>query len=113
MLNTLGSISTVQLDFLKQYARDILKASPIPYVKDARVCGSLFDPYDSSGLVSSADTDFWIDHTETLEALTWARETANWPLGDLHDGHEFLLVLEVKHRLRPRSRSTPKTNPVS
>ncbi|KAL8932094.1 MAG: hypothetical protein Q9211_006532 [Gyalolechia sp. 1 TL-2023] len=108
-----SSISTVRLDIIKQYASDIMKASPIRYVKDARLCGSLFHPDDSSGLVSSANTSFWVDHTEPLEALAWAREAAHWPLGDLHDGHEFLLVLEAKHRPRSQSRSKFGSSPVS
>lgn len=86
-----------------------MKASPIRYVKDAKLRGRLFHPEDVSGLVSSVDTGFWVDHTEPLEALEWARDTKNWPLGELHDGHEFLLILEVTRRTRSRSRPTPRS----
>ncbi len=82
MLNIVGSISTVRLDFLKDYAESIMKASPIRYVKDAKLRGSLFNPEDTSGLVSSVNTGFWVDHTEPLQALAWARDTLPWPLGD-------------------------------
>lgn len=75
-----------------------MSASPVRYVKEARLHGSLFDPLDTSRLVSSADTGFGVDHAEPLEALAWARGARNWPLGDSQDGHEFLLVLEVGHR---------------
>lgn len=82
-----------------------MKASPISYVKDAKLRGSLFNPEDVSGLVASVETGFWVDHTEPLEALAWARRTIDWPLGELHDGHEFLLVLEARRRVRPPSQS--------
>ncbi|KAL9117750.1 MAG: hypothetical protein Q9187_005709 [Circinaria calcarea] len=101
-----SSIDTIRLDFIEEYAKGIMKASLIRYIKDAKLRGSLFDPENASGLVSSVDTGFWVDHTEPLEALAWVRDMVDWPLGDLHDGHEFLLVLEVRHRTRPKSRFT-------
>lgn len=84
-----------------------MRASPIRYVREARLRGRLFNPEDIIGLVSCADTNFWVDHTEPLEALGRAREIADWPLGDLHDGHEFLLILEARHR----TQSTPGAIP--
>jgi len=112
-LNITGSISTVRLDFIKAHAEKIMKASPIRYVKDAKLRGSLFNSEDASGLVSSVDTGFWVDHTEPLEALAWAQEIVDWPLGELHDGHEFLLVLEARRRTRSRSRSTSRPEALS
>lgn len=92
-----------------------MKVSPIRYVKEAKLRGSLFNPEDASGLVSSVDTSFWIDHTEPLEVLARTRETIEWPLGELNDGHEFWLILEARQRrsrsgLRPMSRP-PKYTP--
>jgi len=113
MLNMIGSINTVRLDFIKEHAEEIMKASPIRYVKEAKLRGSLFHPEDVSGLVSSVDTSFWVDHTEPLEALEWTRDTVDWPLGELHNGHEFLLVLEVRRRTGSRSRSTPRLKAAS
>ncbi|KAL2039895.1 hypothetical protein N7G274_007298 [Stereocaulon virgatum] len=103
-----NSINTVRLDFIKEHAEEIMRASPIQYVKDAKLCGSVFDPEDANGLVSSVDTGFWIDHTEPSEALAWARDMVDWPLGELHDGHEFLLILGVRRRFRSRPTSRPK-----
>jgi hypothetical protein len=57
-----------------------MKASPISYVKDAKLRGSVFDPDDTSGLVSSLDSGFFVDHNEPLEALAWVREEMDWPL---------------------------------
>lgn len=113
ILNMIGSINTIRLDFIKEHAEEIMKASPIRYVKDAKLRGSVFNPEDASGLVSSVDTGFWVDHTEPIEALAWARDMVDWPLGELHDGHEFLLVLKVRRRTRSRSRSTSRPKAVS
>ena len=112
-LNIIGSINTVRLGFIKEHAEKIMKASPIRYIKDAKLSGSLFNPEDASGLVSNVNTGFWVDHTEPLEALAWVRDMVDWPLGELHDGHEFLLVLEVRRRTRTRSRSTSRPKALS
>jgi hypothetical protein len=92
ILNIIGS-NTVRFDFIKKHAEEIMKASLIHFIKNTKLGGSLFNPEDTSRLVSIVDTDFWVDHTEQLEALAWAREIFDWPLGGLHDGHEFLLVI--------------------
>ena len=83
-------------------------ASPISYVKDAKLRGSAFNPDDISGLVSSVDSGFFVDHNEPLEALAWVREEMDWPLGELFDGHEFLLIIEARRRSRSRSTYRPK-----
>jgi hypothetical protein len=93
----------------RKYAEEIMKASPISYVKDAKFRGSVFDPGDTSGLVSSLDSGFFVDHNEPLEALAWVREEMDWPLGELFDGHEFILILEARRRSRSRSTSRLKS----
>lgn len=105
----IGGISTVAVGFIKDSAEAIMKASPITYVKDAELRGSLFDSTDTSGAVSSVDTKFFVDHTEALEALTWVREGQEWPLGELLDGYEFLFIIENRRRDRSRSRSTSRS----
>lgn len=49
MLNVTGSINTVRLNFIKELAEEIMTASPIRYVKEAKLRGTLFNPEDSSG----------------------------------------------------------------
>jgi hypothetical protein len=83
-----------------------MKASPVGYVRDAKLRGKLFDSEDTSGLVSSVDTGFFVDHEEPLEALAWVRESMDWPLGELFDGHEFILILQARRRCRSRSSSS-------
>lgn len=80
-----------------------MEASPISYVKAAELRGSLFDPEDTSGVISSVNTNFFVDHTEPLEALAWVRRGLGWPLGELLDGYEFLLMVEARRRDRSRS----------
>lgn len=82
-----------------------MKQSPIEYVGNAVLRGNLFEPDDTSGVISSACTNFFVDHAEPLEALHWVRQGLSWPLGELLEGHEFLLMIESRLRSRSRSRS--------
>ena len=109
----IGGITTVAIGFIRDNAEAIMKVSPISYVKDAELRGSLFDPEATSGVISSVYTNFFVDHTEPLEALAWIREGLDWPLGELLDGYEFLLMIEARRRDRSRSRSTSQPQPGS
>ncbi|KAK9241986.1 hypothetical protein V1506DRAFT_509881 [Lipomyces tetrasporus] len=102
------SINLVNLDFIRKYTEAVMKVSPISYVKDAKLRGSLFDPGDTSGRISSVDTNFFVDHAEPLEALAWVRQEFEWPLGELLEGNEFVIILEVRRRARSRSRSASR-----
>lgn len=73
-------------------------------IRDAKPRGTLFNAGDNSGAISCVFSNFFVDHLEPLEALSVMREYMNWPLGDLHDGHEFLLLLEARRRARSTSR---------
>ncbi|KAI2375422.1 hypothetical protein LOY91_002179 [Ophidiomyces ophidiicola] len=89
--------SRIRLDFIQAHAAAIMKASPVSYVRDARLHGSLFDSATNPhGAVSSADTNFHVDHREPSAALAEIRATMDhyWPLGDLGgDRHEYLLIV--------------------
>lgn len=80
-----------------------MEASLIGYAKDAKPCSSVFSPRDTSGLVLCVDSEFFFDPTEPLKALEYVRWWMNLPLGDLFDGHEFLLILEARRGFRSRS----------
>lgn len=110
---SIGGINTVAVGFIRDNAEPLMKTSPISYVKEAELRGSLFDSKDTNGVVSSVDTKFFVDHTEPLEALAWAREGLEWPLGELFDGYEFLLIIEARRRDRSRSRSASGLQPSS
>jgi hypothetical protein len=88
----------VSLDFVRENAIPIMEASSVGYVRKAELRGKLFDPDDTSGLVSAVNSKFFVDHGEPLEALEWVRASMDWPLGALLDGHEFLLIIKGKRR---------------
>lgn len=86
--------SDFPLDFARDHAAGIMAISPVNYIKDAKLRGSLFDSNDDSGMVSGVDSGFYVDHDEPFEALARFKEEGAWPLGDLPDGHEFLFIAE-------------------
>ena len=95
----------MDLDFIGKNANEVMSTSPIAYIRDAEVCGTIFNAGDTTGIVSGVNTSFFVDHTEPLEALAVVEEYWKWPLGKLPDGHEYLLILPAKEH-RSRSRST-------
>jgi len=86
----------MDLRYTSENAAAILDASPVQYVKESKPRGSLFHQDDTTGLVCGVDSKFLVDHAEILEVLKEVKP--RWPLGDLPDGHEFLLIFPVKHR---------------
>lgn len=89
------SLKEVNLELIKEQAGDILANAPIKYVKHAMLRGSLFEQDVEDGTVSSAYTNFWVDHDGPLEALKEIRNQGKaWPFGELLEGHEFLLIMK-------------------
>lgn len=81
----------------KDHASAIMASSPVDYVRKARLHGSLFEENNADGAISSADTDFWVDHQEPLAALKSVRDKGVvWPFGELPDGHEYLILVKGK-----------------
>ncbi|KAI1075300.1 hypothetical protein F5B20DRAFT_395395 [Whalleya microplaca] len=104
--STFGTtIEKVPLDFIVTNAESVMKASPISYIQNAKLCGSLFNEEDLTGMVSGVNTEFFVDHQEPLDALASVQEYWDWPLGGLPDGHEYLLLMQGKSR-RSSSRSS-------
>lgn len=87
----------LDLSFTQARAAQILASTPVAYLKDARLRGSLFDPSDAGESASLIDTQFFVDHKEPSEARAEFERKHNigWPLGTLPEGHEFLLILKV------------------
>lgn len=90
---------------MKDNTESRIKNSPVRYVRDAKLRGTLFDSQDTSGIVSGVDTEFLVGHEEPPEALAWVRESMEWPLGESLDGHEFFLIPQIRRRCRSRSSS--------
>lgn len=57
--------------------------------------GSLFEVGCTSGAVSAVYTEFYVDHEEPLSALEVFKEQGKWFLGELLEGHEFLIILPI------------------
>jgi hypothetical protein len=88
-------IEEVDLSIAKEYATRIMEASPVEYVRTAKLHGSLFDDNMSDGTVSCADTGFFVDHTEPLEAFAAVHAKGiSWPFGRLPEGYEFLAFVK-------------------
>ncbi|CAN8096746.1 unnamed protein product [Discula destructiva] len=104
-------IERISLDFIQQNASTFLESSPIEYIRDARPCGSLFEE-NSNGMVAGVNSGFFVDHEEPLEALSIIQaDELHWPLGDLPDGSEFLLLIpRSQHRSRSRSWNKPESS---
>jgi len=92
-----GGIEHIDVDLLKG-AEPLMKESPVEYVREAKLHGDIWEQNVQDGSVALADSGFWVDHVEALDALSDVKEDLSWPLGDLLEGHEFLLVLHHKKR---------------
>ena len=51
-----------------------IKALLISYIKDAKLYSSIFNSKNTSKVVSSVYTSFFIDYIELLKALIWVQE---------------------------------------
>ena len=96
------NIHTLDLTFCQQNAKAISEASPVGYVKSMELRGSLFQDRCTTGAVSSVFTNFYIDHDEPLEALAAYKTRGEWVLGDLLEGHEYLIILPVPQSVPPQ-----------
>lgn len=100
------SIRSVDTYFCQRFAKSIIENSPVDYVREMKLCGSLFDANCKTGAISAVFTSFYVDHTEPLEALAEYREHGPWALGELLEGHEFLVILQVS----PMPNDAPAAN---
>ena len=69
-----------------------MATTPIEYLMNVRLVGSLFEDNDgTSGAISCAFTEFYVNHDEPLAALESFKEKRGWS----PEGHEFLVILPV------------------
>ena len=87
-------VNLVDTTFISQHAKNIFSVTLIEYLKDIKLQGSLFEDKGEPGVISSVYTEFFVDHTEPLEALEILKKWG-WCLGELLDGHEYLIILPV------------------
>lgn len=91
----------VPLEFVGEHAAGIMAESPISYIREAKLRGTLFDAEDDTGLVCGVDSSYFVDRNEALTCLNlfngYPKGSRNeWPLGDLPVGHEFLFLFEYE-----------------
>ncbi|KAL7277069.1 hypothetical protein ACG7TL_008914 [Trametes sanguinea] len=82
----------VDLAFMKEHAAAVLECSTPRFLRNAPVRGAFLGIPGGS---YSADTSFFVDHAEPIEILQSYIAEEKWPFGELLDGHEFLVLLDV------------------
>jgi hypothetical protein len=91
------------LEMTRNEVKGVMESCPVGYVKDSKLHGTLWNAGIEDEVVSCADTGFWVDHEEPRWALRIIGERGVvWPLGQLPDGHEFLVLVNAKTSERSR-----------
>ena len=85
-------IEEADLSMVREHALGIMAVSPVAYIRDAKLQGTLFGE-EREGGVCCADTQFWVDHEEPLTALAQVKKRVAWPFGELPEGCEFLVLV--------------------
>ncbi|KAG9235705.1 hypothetical protein BJ875DRAFT_373693, partial [Amylocarpus encephaloides] len=55
--------------YIKVLYYRIIEASPIGYIKDTKLCGSIFSSSNTNDLISYINLGFFINYTKLLKAL--------------------------------------------
>jgi hypothetical protein len=88
---------SVGFDFVRDSAVRVMEASPVGYVREAKLCGRVFDETTEDGCVCAADTRFFVDHEEPRRARQQLQEREReWVFGELPEGDENLLIVKGK-----------------
>ena len=88
------SVDLIDTNFIATNTAKVLETTPIDYLKNVKLAGLLFDDSCTTGAVSCVFTEFYVDHHEPLAALEIFK-MRKWCLGELPEGHEFLVILPV------------------
>ena len=83
------------MGFICDNAAKIVAPSNVSYLNSAQLCGSIFQVDCSTGAVSSVFTEIYVDHKEPLEVLDDFKAHGHWCLGELLNGHEYLVVFHA------------------
>lgn len=87
-------IEEANLEMVKEHGAGVMAASPVKYVRDAKLKGSVFGLEDGTGTVCCADTNFWVDYAEPLAVLAEVKKKVTWPFGELPEACEFLVLVK-------------------
>lgn len=86
-----GGLENVDLEMIREHASGIMAASPVRYVREAVLAGSIFGK-EVDGSVCCADTKFYVDHEEPMSVLDEVKSKRIWRLGELPEGCEWLVA---------------------
>ena len=73
-----------------------MKKLPVKYLRDAKLCGSLFEENLTSGAISSVFTDFHANYASHLRLFLFYKTCQQWVFDELLDGHELLTILPIQ-----------------
>jgi hypothetical protein len=90
------AVDMINTNFILANTSNVLANTPIDYLKDVELAGSLFRDDCTNGAISCVYTHFFVDHREPLAALDVFKAKRRWCLGELPEGHEFLILLPVE-----------------
>ncbi|KAK8249007.1 hypothetical protein IWZ00DRAFT_489958 [Phyllosticta capitalensis] len=92
----------VDKSLIRALARPVMATAPVKYVREAELRTSLpvqadattKESDDGAGAVLSAFTNFFVDHAEPnmARAIAMSEFGGVWPLGELDEGCEFLVL---------------------
>ena len=88
-------MNEIDLAFIGANARRVLASSTVGYIKTAELRGTAFGDARDPAVVSSAFTNFYVSHVEPLGILETYVARSIWSLGELLEGHEFLIIVPV------------------
>lgn len=90
-------IDNLDVNFIRHHALNIIKSTPVTYLKESVLHGKLFNNVED-GTISSVNSKFFVDHKEVLGYLhEYVAMGRIWPLGTLLEGHEYFIVVPPKH----------------
>jgi hypothetical protein len=87
-----NGIENVNLETVKGHGSAIMASSPVEYVRNAQLVSR--DSDNGGTVCCCASTDFWVDHAEPLAVLEEVKQRVAWPLGELSEGCEFLVLVK-------------------
>jgi len=96
--NAKVQVGAINTDFIGQHVKDIFSVTPIEYLKNIKLHGSLLED-SPPDIVSSIYAEFIVDRKESLEAFQGIQGCKALVLGNLLDGHEFLINLSVAKKV--------------
>ncbi|KAL2067022.1 hypothetical protein VTL71DRAFT_1446 [Oculimacula yallundae] len=89
-------LQDINFQYMRAEAKKVMATCPVTYVREAKLRGNLFEDGEADGAICCADTQFWVDHQEPdIAHFLLKRNGISWPLGELPEGHEYLLMATV------------------